>query len=89
MLKYVGDILNFRTRLVPESNKLREVEVVDTWAVRWTSRYGSFHSNTQPEIEVFASRELAEEFSESIKLAFRLLRHKGEGTSVTVIRSDR
>lgn len=87
MLKYVDEILSFRKRLVPESNKLREIEVVDAWAVRWRSRHGEFSGETQPEIEVFANRDLAEEFAESLRMAFRLIRTTS-GDKVKVMRSD-
>jgi hypothetical protein len=71
---------------VPVSNDTTQVDVVETWSVRWTSRDGEFSSNTRPEMEVFTSETDAENFATSLRNAFALLRHRGVGTQVTVRR---
>lgn len=51
--------------------------------VRWESRHGEFHGDTKPEVEIFPLKEDAEAFAESLRNAFRLIRHKS-GTKVTI-----
>lgn len=77
--------MNFRKIFAPKSNELREIKVVATWLVRWHSRHNAYSSGTTPEVEVFTSRESAEEFAHSLRAAFRLLRHTS-GTEITVTR---
>jgi hypothetical protein len=69
---------------VPVSNEVREIEVAQLWEVRWTSRNGAYHSDTQPEMEAFPTQQEAAEFAEALRNAFFLLRHKGSGTDVTL-----
>lgn len=71
---------------VPASNETREIEVAELWEVRWRSRHGEYHADTQPEIEAFPSRKAAEEFAESLRCAFDLVRHTS-GNQVTVRRA--
>lgn len=66
---------------------LREVDVVQLWEVRWTSRYGSFSGDTQPEIEVFDTEEGANEFGDTLKKCFELLKFSGKETLVSVSRA--
>lgn len=68
---------------VPASNETREIEVAQLWEVRWKSRHGPYHSDVRPEVEAFPSRQAAEEFAESLRNAFDLVRHTS-GTKVTV-----
>jgi hypothetical protein len=68
---------------VPASNEVREIEVAQLWEVRWTSRDGSYSGETQPEMEGFPSRQAAEEFAESLRNAFALIRTTAEN-KVTV-----
>ncbi len=53
------------------------------WEVRWTSRHGKYHGDVREELECFVSQELADGFAESLRAAFRLIRHSSE-TKVTV-----
>lgn len=68
---------------VPFTNATRETDAVQLWEVRWTSRYGEYHYCTKPEMEAFTSPEAADEFAESLRNAFKLIRHT-DGTKVTV-----
>lgn len=63
---------------------LREVDAVQLWEVRWTSRHGSFNGDTQPEIEVFDTKEGAKEFANTLEKCFKLLKFRGNETHVSV-----
>jgi hypothetical protein len=72
---------------VPASNDVREIEVAQLWYVRWQSRHGEYYDDTQKEMEAFPSRQAAEEFAESLRNAFALVRHTS-GNKVTVRPSE-
>jgi hypothetical protein len=78
--------MNFRWLTMPKSNETKEVPTAYMWEVRWRSRNGEFYSDTRPEVEAFTTRELADEFVTSLRNAFKLLRHKGSGTEMSVKR---
>jgi len=63
---------------MPESNATKEVDGVQVYVVTWTSRWGSYSSNTNQEFEAFIDKDQAEEFAESIRKAFKLLRFTAE-----------
>lgn len=75
--------LSFKSIFAPKSNELKPVESVQLWYVRWTRRYGMFHNETEEVMEAFASSETANEFADSLRAAFTLIRHTS-GTKVTV-----
>lgn len=54
------------------------VDVYEAWAVRWTSRFGRFASDTQPELKVFTSEEDAKLFAKALKDAFALINHTSD-----------
>ena len=62
------------------------IEGVQLWLVRWTSRYDSWHADTQKEVEAFASKETANRFATDLRNAFKLIRHTSR-TTVTVEKS--
>jgi hypothetical protein len=64
------------------------VEAFETYEVRWTSRFGEYHSRVKPEVEVFPSKEDAGAFATALTNAFRLIRHTGSGTIVTMKKRD-
>lgn len=73
--------------IVPESNETKEVDVAQTWEVRFFSthfdrRYGL--STSKPEMEVFTDREAAEAFAQSLRNAFALTRTTGNCSDVEV-----
>ena len=51
------------------------VDVAEAWEVRWTSRYGEYSGNTQPEIRVFTSKGDAMAFRDALVDAFKLIKH--------------
>lgn len=65
--------LSLKTLTIPFGT--RDIDAVVTWAVRWTSRHGEYHSDTRPECEVFKSKAEAVAYAEALQAAFRLLRH--------------
>lgn len=71
---------------VPASNETKEVNAVQLWEVRWTSRYGDFSSDTQPEMEAFPTEAQAIAFRGALVNAFKLIRHTA-GTRVEVKRA--
>lgn len=71
---------------VPASNETRQIEVAQLWEVRWESYRGiGSMSDDYPkrhlELEAFPTREAAEEFAASLRLAAKLWRH----TALTTI----
>lgn len=60
--------------VVPVSNDVKEIEALQTWEVRWTSRHGEYSHSTRREIEVFASEQDAQHFAAALQAAFRLIR---------------
>lgn len=76
----------FKKLTVPVSNETKQIEVIQTWEVRWYSRNGQYSNDTRPEIEVFTSVDAANAFKDSLVAAFKLLRHTS-GTWVEVKKS--
>ena len=68
-------MFSFRKKSVPLTNKTRDIEVAQTWEVRWKSRYGDFSGCLRPEVEVFTSKEEAVKFKESLEAAAKLLKY--------------
>lgn len=64
----------FKKLTMPLNNDVKQVDAVQCWQVRWQSRHGEFSMDTTPQVEVFTSRELAEEFATALERAFNLLR---------------
>ena len=62
---------------------VKNVDAVKLWIVTWYSRNGKYSGDIEKEYEAFASEEAANEFVESIKKAYALLRHTS-GTEVNV-----
>lgn len=58
----------------PSGEKV-QLAAVESWTVRWTSRYGSFSGDTRPEMEIFTNYEDALHFKRELKAAFKLIRH--------------
>lgn len=71
---------------IPSSEK-QQIDAVETWVVRWLSRYGEFSNNVRPECEVFTSFEDAEKFKQALIDAFKLIKHT-YGARVTVSKND-
>ena len=82
----IGTPLWFKKLTVPFTNWTRQVEAVQLWEVRWRSRHGQYCSDTQPEVEVFTSPEDAHAFADSLRNAFRLIRHS-DGDTITIARA--
>ena len=61
--------------MVPVSNTTEEIETVQLWQVTWCSRHGDYFGNTSKEFEVFTSEQDAKNFVESLRAAFKLIRH--------------
>jgi hypothetical protein len=79
----------FKKLKVPVSNEIKEILAVKMWEVRWKGRYGVYHFDVRPEVEVFTSEYEAEEFRKSLFRAFSLLRITGDGTIVTIAENMR
>ena len=65
------------------SKSQQQVDVVETWEVRWQSRYGGFSGDTSSEVMVFTSEADALSFKAALTDAFKLIKHTS-GTSVSV-----
>ena len=46
---------------------------VDTWIVEWTSRSGSYSSDTHKSFQAFTDKQEAEDFAEEIRRAHKLI----------------
>lgn len=67
---------------VPASNETKVVNAIQLWMVRWTSRNGPFSGSTQLEAEAFPTE--AHAFKAALVAAFKLVKHTGGETEVTV-----
>jgi len=52
-----------------------QINEVQVWQVRWTSRHGSYSADTKQEVRAFVSEKEAIEFADALKDAFRLIKH--------------
>lgn len=48
---------------------------VETWVVRWNSRYGSFSGDNKEQVQVFTDFEEAKAFKAELERANKLLKH--------------
>jgi len=51
------------------------VDVIETWEVRWHSRYDSYSQSVRPEVRAFPSKEDAKAFAKALNDAFRIIKH--------------
>lgn len=70
---------------VPVDSSPKTIDAVQLWNVRWTSRRGEYHFDTQPELEGFPTEEEALAFASALRAAFTLIKHTF-GNRVTVTR---
>jgi hypothetical protein len=77
-----------KEKKLPTNETTDAQSCVQLWQVRWESRWGAFNSDISPEIEAFTSKEEAEQFADSLKDAFALLKHRGDGTDVTIAKAN-
>jgi hypothetical protein len=54
-----------------------KLEAIELWEVRWRSRHGEFSGDVRPEMATFTSEKDARVFADSLRAAFRLVRHIG------------
>jgi len=80
--------MNFIRRLLSIPSGETTVEAIETYEVRWTSRHGEYFSSVKPEAEVFPLKEDAEAFAKALRSAFKLIRHTGPNTQVTIGKRD-
>lgn len=67
--------LFFKKTPVPISNEIIEINTVQLWQVMWYSRHGEYSHDISKEFEVFTSEKEANDFAESLRAAFKLIRH--------------
>lgn len=70
-------------KLLFRSKKTVEVDEVQLWYVRWTSRYGGMMRDTKKEVKAFPNYDDALEFKQALEDAFKLIRHT-HGNKVTL-----
>jgi hypothetical protein len=73
-------------KIFAPSGAQMELAAFENWTVRWHSRYGQYAGDTREEVEVFLNEEDANTFADSLRAAYKLLRHTS-GTNVTVKKS--
>lgn len=86
--------MTFKTMLakliVPESNETKEIDVAQTWEVRWYGLQLSWDfprytfAKEVPHMEVFTDETQAQEFAQSLRQAFQLVRVSHAGGAVSV-----
>lgn len=73
---------------VPATNETRQIEVAQLWNVRWKSYRRGYVSEDYPdvhlELEAFPTREDAETFAQSLRLAAKLWRHTALVDSIEI-----
>lgn len=67
----------------PKSDETVKLETVALTYVRWKARYGQYNCDVRECVEAFPNPEDAEKFAESLRAAFKLVRHTS-GDNVTV-----
>jgi hypothetical protein len=68
----------FRKKVEAPSGQTVELDGLQVWMVRWVSRYGDYHGNTQQEAQAFTNEEDANHFAQSLRDAFALIRHTSQ-----------
>lgn len=63
-----------------------KLEGVETWIVEWNSRTGSYSSDIRSVCQAFTNKADANEFAQSLRQAFKLVRNTSECYSVNVER---
>ncbi len=81
-----ASLMDFKWLRIPFSNETKEIKVAQTWEVRWQSRYGEYSGSVRPELESFLTEKEANDFAESLRAAYKLLRHTS-GTEVSVAKA--
>ena len=76
-----------KKKKVPQEERT-EIDVFESWTVRWTSRNGQYPFDTRPEMEIFPSKESAAAFKRELEEAFKLIKHTGHGTTVIMSKND-
>jgi hypothetical protein len=66
----------------PKSDTLESLRAVQLTYVSWYKRTGRYYSDTEKCIEAFPSEDDAKKFAESLRCAFKLIRH----TSLTEVK---
>lgn len=74
----------FKKIKVPNKFSTIDLIAIEMWEVRWKSRDGRYSGDEREEIETFVSKEDAQIFKDSLDAAFKLLRHSGGITRVTM-----
>lgn len=75
------------TKLFFRDTQTTTVDAVESWEVRWYSRYGSYNNDIRPEVRAFPSQEEAHAFKHALEDAFKLIKHTS-GTQVTLEKQD-
>lgn len=71
---------------VPVDNATLQIDVAQTWEVRWISRSGLCSYDTQKEAEFFTDYDEALAFQIALQNAFKLIRHSSD-IAVTLTKS--
>lgn len=59
----------------PKSDTLESLRAVQLTYVSWYKRTGDYYHNIEKCVEAFPSEDDAEKFAESLRCAFKLIRH--------------
>jgi len=70
-----GKMYNFFKKSVPRKSRHKDVIAADLWIVSWRSRYGEYSSDIKKEYIAFTVKKDAEGFAQSLRDAFKLLKH--------------
>lgn len=74
----------FRKKIYAPSVDTVQLDGLKTWTVRWIAKVDDHPFTTRrPEVQAFTNGSDAEHFAQSLRDAFKLLRHTAEST-VTV-----
>lgn len=75
----------FKKLVSAPSGQTVNLEGLETWMVSWTSRHGVYSCDTRLQFQAFTNSEDAEHFAQSLRDAFRLVKH----TAQTDVRVER
>lgn len=67
---------------VPKPGEITQIRAIELWEVRWYSRHGEYSHSTSPQVEMFTSKEDADNFATALRNAFILVKNTSENNVV-------
>lgn len=79
-------MISLKKLLIPSGSK--EIDAAKTWSVRWRSYKHDLDFDGTEYVEVFVTKQEADEFADSIKNAFAIIKQRSN-TEVSVVANQK